>query len=132
MTHIRRLMTVRPRTVHVGDTIVDAAKLMRGEDAGIAPVVDGDRLIGVITDRDIAVRVIARERDPATTLVEEIATDDLITIDPDQDLVEALRLMTQHHVRQLPVVEDDGTLIGMVAQEDVARQLDRPLETISE
>jgi CBS domain-containing protein len=132
MTHIRRLMTVRPRTVHVGDTIVDAAKLMRGEDAGIAPVVDGDRLIGVITDRDIAVRVIARERDPATTLVEEIATDTLITIDPDQDLAEALRLMTQHHVRQLPVVEDDGTLIGMVAQDDVVRQLDRPLETISE
>lgn len=130
--HIRELMTVRPRTVKAGDTIVDAAKLMRGEDAGIAPVVDGDRLIGVITDRDIAVRVIAREKDPATTSVEEIASNDLVTIDPDQDLAEALRLMTQHHVRQLPVVAEDGTLIGMVRHDDVVRLTERQLETISE
>jgi CBS domain-containing protein len=123
MTHIRQLMTVRPRTVKVGDTIVDAAKLMRGEDAGIAPVVDGDRLVGVITDRDIAVRVIACGKDPETTLVEEIASENLITVDPDQGLAEALRLMAQHHVRRLPVVEEDGTLIGIVAQADVARQL---------
>ncbi len=130
--NIRELMTVRPRTVKAGDTIVDAAKLMRGEDAGIAPVVDGDRLIGVITDRDIAVRVIAREKDPATTAVEEVASDDLITIDPDQDLAEALRLMAQHNVRQLPVVEEDGRLIGMVAHDDVVRITGRQLETISE
>ncbi|HEV8462467.1 MAG TPA: CBS domain-containing protein [Gaiellaceae bacterium] len=131
--HIRELMTVRPRTVKAGDTIVDAAKLMRGEDAGIAPVVDGRRLIGVITDRDIAVRVIASEKDPATTHVEEIASENLVTIDPDQDLAEALRLMTQHHIRQLPVVEEDGTLIGMVRHDDVVRLAERPqLETISE
>jgi CBS domain-containing protein len=114
-------MTVLPRTVKVGDSIVDAAKVMRGEDAGIAPIVDGDRLVGVVTDRDIAVRVVAAGRDPLETKVEEIASARLITIDPDQDLDEALRLMAEHQVRRLPVVEEDGKLVGIVAQGDVAR-----------
>jgi CBS domain-containing protein len=124
MGQIRKLMTVRPRTVKVGDSVVDAAKLMRGEDAGIAPIVDGDRLVGVVTDRDIAVRVVAEGRDPQATRVEEIASHDLITIDPEQELDDALSTMAQHQVRRLPVVEEDGTLIGIVAQADVARPVD--------
>jgi CBS domain-containing protein len=124
MGQIRKLMTVRPRTVKVGDSVVDAAKLMRGEDAGIAPIVDGDRLVGVVTDRDIAVRVVAEGRDPQATRVEEIASHDLITIDPEQELDDALSTMAQHQVRRLPVVEEDGTLIGIVAQADVARHVD--------
>jgi CBS domain-containing protein len=124
MGQIRKLMTVRPRTVKVGDSVVDAAKLMRGEDAGIAPIVDGDRLVGVVTDRDIAVRVVAEGRDPQATRVEEIASHDLITIDPEQELDDALSTMAQHQVRRLPVVEEDGTLIGIVAQADVARHPD--------
>jgi CBS domain-containing protein len=121
MAQIRELMTVRPRTVNVGDSIVEAAKLMRGEDTGLAPIVDGGRLVGVVTDRDIAVRVVATGKDPQTTRVEEIASSDLVTIDPDQDLDEALRLMAKHQVWRLPVVEEDGSLIGIVAQADVAR-----------
>jgi len=121
MRQIRQLMTVRPRTVKVGDTIVEAAKVMRGEDSGIAPIVDGDRLVGVLTDRDIVTRVIAAERDPKLVKVEEIASLNLVTVDPDQGLEEALRLMAQHQIRRLPVVEEDGKLIGIVAQADVAR-----------
>jgi CBS domain-containing protein len=124
MGKIKELMTVRPRTVKLGDSIVDAAKLMKGEDAGIAPIVDGDRLVGVVTDRDIAIRVVAEGRDPESTRVEEIASQDLVTIDPQQDLDEALRLMTHHQVRRLPVVEEDGRLVGIVAQADVARHAD--------
>jgi CBS domain-containing protein len=124
MGQIRKLMTVLPRTVKTGDSIVDAAKLMRGEDSGIAPIVDGDRLVGVITDRDIAVRVVAEGRDPRTTRVEEVASTNLVTVDPHQNLVEALRLIRQHHVRRLPVVEEDGRLIGIIAEADVARHLD--------
>jgi CBS domain-containing protein len=124
MGQIRKLMTVTPRTVKAGDSIVDAAKLMRGEDSGIAPIVDGDRLVGVITDRDIAVRVVAEGRDPGTTRVEEVASTNVITIDPQQGLDEALRLMAQHQVRRLPVVEEDGRLVGIVAQADVARHAD--------
>jgi CBS domain-containing protein len=122
MGQIKELMTVKPRTVKQGDSIVDAAKLMKGEDTGIAPIVDGDqRLVGVVTDRDIAIRVVAEGRDPQTTKVEEIASHNLVTIDPQQELDEALRLMAQHQVRRLPVVEEDGKLVGIVAQADVAR-----------
>ena len=124
MGRIRDLMTVLPRTVKVGDSIVDAAKLMRGEDAGIAPIVDGERLVGVVTDRDIAVRVVAAGRDPEATKVEEISSTTLVTIDADQELDEALRLMAEHQVRRLPVVEEDGKLVGIVAQADVARHVD--------
>jgi CBS domain-containing protein len=67
MGQIRELMTVKPRTVKAGDSVVEAAKLMRGEDAGLAPIVDGDRLVGVVTDRDIAIRVVAEGRDPQST-----------------------------------------------------------------
>ena len=99
MGQIRDLMTVLPRTVKLGDSIVDAAKVMRGEDAGIAPIVEGDRLVGVITDRDIAIRVVAAEGDPRSqTKVEEIASTTLVTIDPEQGLDEALRLMAEHEV----------------------------------
>jgi CBS domain-containing protein len=118
---IRDLMTVLPRTVKLGDSIVDAAKAMRGEDSGIVPIVDGTRLVGVLTDRDIVTRVIAAEKDPRAVKVEDIASEKLVTIDPDQDLDEALRLMARHQVRRLPVVEEDGTLIGIVARGDVAR-----------
>jgi CBS domain-containing protein len=123
MGSIRDLMTVKPRTVKTGDSIVDAAKLMRGEDAGIAPIVDGERLVGVLTDRDIAVRVVAEGKDPSKTKVEEIASGSLVTLEPEQDLDDALRLMAQHQVRRLPVVES-GKLVGIVAQADVARHAD--------
>jgi CBS domain-containing protein len=124
MGQIRELMTVRPRAVKAGDSIVEAAKLMKGEDSGIAPIVDGERLVGVLTDRDIAIRVVAEGRDPRETRVEEIASQNLVTIDPQQGLDEALRLMAQHQVRRLPVVEEDGRLVGIVSQADVARRAD--------
>ena len=114
-------MFVRPRTVKTGDSVVEAAKLMKGEETGIAPIVEDGRLIGVVTDHDITLRVVAEGRDPQTTRVEDIASRDLVTIDPDQDLDEALAVMAHHDVRSLPVIEEDGTLVGMVAHADVLR-----------
>jgi CBS domain-containing protein len=121
---IRELMTENPRTVSSDATVVEAARVMRDDDVGLVPVVDGDRLVGTVTDRDIAIRVVTEERDPSSTTVREIASTDLVTIDPEQDLGEALRLMAQHQVRRLPVVEEDGRLVGIVAQADVARHGD--------
>jgi len=94
---------------------------MKGEESGFAPIVDGGRLVGVVTDRDIVVKVIAEGRDPETTRVDEIGSTRLVTIDPDQEPTEALRLMAAHGVWRLPVVEEDGRLVGIVACEDVER-----------
>ena len=121
---IRDLMTENPRTVSADATIVEAARVMRDDDVGLVPVVEGDRLVGTVTDRDVAIRLVAEERDPSGTTVREIASTDLVTIDPEQNLDEALRLMAQHQVRRLPVVEEDGRLVGIVAQADVARHGD--------
>ena len=120
---IREFMTKNPRTVSPDQTIQDAAKIMRDEDTGVVPITDGDNLTGVITDRDIAIRAVADGRDGQTT-VSEIASQDVVTVDPQQDLDEALRLMAQHQVRRLPVVEEDGKLVGIVSQADVARHGD--------
>ena len=119
---IREVMTSNPRTVEASASVIDAATLMRDEDVGIVPIVDGDRLVATITDRDITIRVVAEGKNPQSTNVRETASTQLVTIDPEQDLEEALRLMALHQVRRLPVVEEDGRLVGIVAQADVARE----------
>jgi CBS domain-containing protein len=118
---IQELMTPNPRTCGSDSPILAAAKIMRDEDIGMVPIVEGEKLIGMITDRDITIKVTADAKDPSTTTVRDIASTNLVTIDPQQDLDEALRLMAKHQVRRLPVVEEDGKLIGVVAQADVAR-----------
>jgi CBS domain-containing protein len=118
---IRDLMTKDPRSLKRGASVVEAARLMRDENAGLIPVVEGGTLVGTVTDRDIAVRVVAEGKSPESVTVGEIASRDLVTIDPQQELDEALRLMARHQVRRLPVVEEDGKLVGIVAQADIAR-----------
>jgi CBS domain-containing protein len=113
-------MTSNPCTIDAGQTVAYAAKMMKDEDVGLAPVVEGNRLVGTLTDRDIVVRVVAQSKDPQLVKVREVASRDLITVDPQQDLDEALRLMASHQVRRLPVVEEDGRIVGVLAQGDVA------------
>jgi len=119
--NIRDVMTSNPRTIDANETVAYAAKMMREEDVGLAPIVEGDRLIGMLTDRDIATRVTAEGRDPDQVKVRDVASTQLVTVDPRQDLDDALRMMAMHQVRRLPVVEENGRLIGVVAQADIAR-----------
>ena len=118
---IRDVMTNDPCTIDADKPVVHAARMMRDEDVGLAPIVEGQKLIGTLTDRDIAIRVVAEGKDPQTTIVREVATSKFVTIDPDEDLDEALRLMAKNQVRRLPVLDQDGRLAGIVAQADVAR-----------
>ena len=121
---IRDVMTSDPCTIDAEKPVAYAAKMMRDEDVGLAPIVEGDKLIGMLTDRDIAIRVVAEGKDPNQVTVREIASKQVVTIDPQQDLNEALRIMAKHQVRRLPVVEEDGRLVGVVAQADIAREGD--------
>ncbi len=136
-TSVREAMTSNPCAIDADKPVADAAKMMKDEDVGLTPVVEGDVLVGTVTDRDIVTRVIAEGRDPQSTSVREIASTDVITIDPQQGLDEALRLMAKHQVRRLPVVGEDGRLVGVLAQADVAEHADssetgRMVEEISE
>jgi len=121
---IQEVMTSNPCSIDADKPVSYAAKMMKDEDVGFAPIVEGDKLIGAVTDRDIAMKVVAEGRDPQSTTVREIASTNLVTIDPQQDLDDALRLMASSQVRRLPVVEEDGRLVGVVAQKDVAEQGD--------
>ena len=121
---IKDVMTSNPCTIDADKSVAYAAKMMREEDVGLAPIVEDDKLVGMLTDRDIAVRVVAEGRDPDQVKVRDVASKQVVTIDSQQDLDEALRIMAKHQVRRLAVVEEDGKLVGVVAQADVARQGD--------
>jgi CBS domain-containing protein len=97
--------------------------MMKDENVGIAPVVEGERLVGALTDRDIVTRVVAEGKDPDSVTAGEAASTQLVTVEPEQDLDAALRMMAGNQVRRLPVVED-GRLVGILAQADVAREAD--------
>jgi CBS domain-containing protein len=117
-------MTSNPCTIDADKSVAYAAKMMREEDVGLAPIVEDDRLVGMLTDRDITIRVVADGRDPEQVRVKEVASSQLVTVNPQQDLDEALRIMAKHQVRRLPVVEEGGRLVGVVAQADIAREGD--------
>jgi CBS domain-containing protein len=116
---VRDAMTEDPRSIGASASVVEAARLMREGHIGSLPVTEDERLVGMITDRDITTRVVAESAAPETTSVGEVYSRDLISVEPDHDLEEALELMARHQVRRLPVVEN-GRLVGVVAQADIA------------
>jgi CBS domain-containing protein len=119
---IEEVMTTRPRSVTRDTTLAQVAELMAAEDVGAIPVVEGDSLVGMVTDRDIVIRAVARGLDPSSTRVSEVSSEDLVTVSPNNDLSDALQLMARYQVRRLPVIDDDNRLVGVVSQADVARQ----------
>jgi CBS domain-containing protein len=119
---VHEIMTPNPCAIDADKPVAYAAKMMKDENVGLAPIVEGERLIGMLTDRDIVTQVVAESRDPQSVTVREVASTNLVTVDPQQSLDEALRLMASNQVRRLPVVEEDGRLVGVVAQADVARE----------
>ena len=114
------------------DMVSEVAKLMKKEDIGPVPVVDDERnkrLVGIVTDRDLALKVVAEGRDPQTTKVEEVMTRKLITCRPDDDVESAMKAMAQYQLRRIPVVDYKNRLVGLISQADVATRVDEPEKT---
>lgn len=121
---IRELMTRDPCCCLPSDSAHRAGTLMRRFDVGVLPVVDDEchrRLLGIVTDRDLCVFVLAANRLPAGVTVEECMMRSPVTCEPDDDPSHALELMRGHHVRRLPVVNAHGFLVGMVSVTDLVR-----------
>jgi len=122
----RDIMSSGTECIGENDTIADAAKLLADLDAGAVPICgEDDRLKGMVTDRDIVVKVLAEGKDPRAVHVGELAQGEVVTIGADDGAEEILRTMSEHRVRRLPVI-DGHDLVGIVAQADVARALSNP------
>ena len=117
---VRELMTKQPTTVEPDATLGEVATLMKQEDCGSLPVVQGGRLVGIVTDRDIVVRGIAAGVDPKTQRVSKVMSSDPVTVGPDDDVTAAEKKMSDRQIRRLPVVEG-GKLVGIIVTAQIAR-----------
>jgi CBS domain-containing protein len=118
MPQVRDLMVSSVVTIEPGTSVVDAAKRMIQEEKGPLPIVEGDRPVAIVTDRDIIAHVVAEGRDPNSVTVDDVATRDLVTIGPDQDVDEVRRLMDQHELDRILVIEGDR-LVGIISEADI-------------
>jgi CBS domain-containing protein len=119
-TKVKDVMTGRPFCVSPDTPIAEVAEVMEREDIGSIPVLDGDHLEGIVTDRDIVIRAIAKGKDPRGMPVREVFTRDVVAVRADEDLGNAMKVMADYQVRRLPVVDDENHLIGVLAQADIA------------
>ena len=117
------------------DMVADVAQLMKKEDIGPVLIVrddsEGKHLVGIVTDRDLAIKVVGEGRDPQNTKVESVMTREVITCRADEDVQHAMQAMAQYQLRRIPVVDMDGMLVGIISQADVATRLNEP-ETTAE
>lgn len=121
--NLSEIMTKELTTCNPDETIAQAAQKLEKANVGSCPVVEGERLVGLLTDRDIATRAVAKGLDPNSTKVEQIMTRELITGHPHMTIEEACRLLSEHQIRRLPVVEADR-LVGFIALADLAIDLE--------
>jgi CBS domain-containing protein len=122
-TTVSDVMTRNPETVEVSETVVEAARRMRDADTGNVIVLDNGRVVGVLTDRDITIRVVAENKDLSTPVGDACSAADLQTVGPDTSLDQAVQLMRGNAIRRLPVVENDQA-VGIVSLGDLAIELD--------
>lgn len=125
------VMTPTPSSCNPQHTASDAAELMQREDVGLIPVISdsGSRLLGVLTDRDIVLKVVAAGKDPRSTAVSEVMTSDPITCLPQESIEMVMELMATRQLRRIPIVDSDGSLVGIVSQADVATRVGTPQQT---
>jgi CBS domain-containing protein len=117
---VRDVMTPNPVTVTEKDSIADAARIMKSSDTGVVPVVDGRKIIGLITDRDIVVRLVAEGKNPASAKVTDAMSRSVRSVEESASVDEVIEMMTRAEVRRVPVVNSSQELVGIVSMADVA------------
>ncbi len=128
----REVMTENPVCCLPNDLVSASARVMRREDVGAVPVINDEQqrqLIGIVTDRDLAIKVVAEARDPNHTLVQDVMTSTIVVCRECEDLSSAIKAMEEHQIRRVPVVDDDGRVVGIISQADVATRLHEPRQT---
>ena len=128
----REVMSENPICCLPSDPVDVVAQLMVTEDVGSLPVVrdlQTTNLIGIVTDRDLTVRVVAEGRHPKGTAIEEVMTPEPVTCQAEDDIQRVLEIMTEHQVRRVPIVDHNGHLIGIIAQADIATRIAEPEKT---
>ncbi|MGW5969742.1 CBS domain-containing protein [Streptomyces sp. NPDC055186] len=122
--HVSEVMTSVPVTVEPQASVTSVARMMRDEDVGAVLVTEGERLRGLVSDRDLVVRALAGGGDPNRTTVAEACSEDLVTVGPDDDLTLVVQVMREHAIRRVPVVDDQQHAVGIVSLGDLAIERD--------
>jgi CBS domain-containing protein len=134
MKKCNEVMTKNPVCCLPNDMVAKAAQLMKRENVGSIPVIENDqtkKLVGIVTDRDLALKIVAEGLNAKSTKVEAVMTRKLVTCHAGDDLQKALDAMAEHQLRRIPVVDNDNKLVGIIAQADMATRADQP-EKIAE
>ena len=122
---IRDVMTPNPRTVSPDDTVQTAARIMETEDVGAVPVVRDGRVLAVVTDRDIVVRVVAKGKNPSTVKAGDCMTEPVVVVNEETSLEDVISVMEENQIRRVPVVDATGCCCGIISQADVAMCADK-------
>ena len=131
MTTSRDVMTKNPVCATPDDNVADVARLMKDNDIGPVPIVEGasKKLVGIVTDRDLALKVVAEGRNPSSTKVRDVMTKDVVTCRADDEVEDALDAMSKNQLRRILVVDNSDTLVGIIAQADIATRMNEPEKT---
>ena len=132
MKKCSEVMTKTPVCCLPNDNVAKAAELMKSENIGSIPVIENEqtqKLVGIVTDRDLALKIVADGLDAKSTKVEAVMTRRVVTCLADDDLQKALDAMAEHQLRRIPVVDDENKIVGIISQADVATRADEPEKT---
>ena len=132
MKKCSELMTKNPVCCLPNSMVAEVAQLMKRENIGPIPVIEneqGRKLVGIVTDRDLALKIVAEGRDAKSTKVEAVMTRQVVTCRADDDVQKALDAMSEHQLRRIPVVDNENRILGIIAQADVATRINQPEKT---
>jgi CBS domain-containing protein len=132
MKKCNEVMTKNPVCCLPNDMVAKVAQLMKSKDIGPVPIIENEqtkKLVGIVTDRDLALKIVAEGRDAKSTKAEEVMTRKVVTCRGEDDVQKALDAMSEHQLRRIPVVDNDNKIVGIIAQADVATRVDQPAKT---